>query len=43
MNEIKIELECVTVTIKIDCCEGFRLLEDGEIRLTEDNGNRLLE
>lgn len=42
MNEIIIELECATVTIKVDCCEGYRLLEDGGIRLTEDDKNRII-
>ena len=39
---ITIELECATITI--DCgCSDNRLLEDGSIRLTEDNENRTLE
>lgn len=44
MNEIIIELECATVTIKSDCCgDNFRLLEDGGIRLTENDENRILQ
>lgn len=44
MNEITIQLECATVTIKMDCCgEGFRLLEDGSIRLLENSDNRILQ
>lgn len=43
MSEIVIQIDCMTITIQCNCEQGYRLLEDGAIRLTEDDQKRELE